>query len=210
MHVHLLPTPLGFGLPPILGQPRECFSILPVLYYSPQPWALQTQQSESPGCGLWPSLGCGHTHQVQSPASMESYFPATLRPTPGLCSLLTCFIFFFFKRKVFSSHAGKSNYAVTAVGWLGHNTTCQFSVAYTGAQKLLGIVLKSGIHFSHVNSYNRAKLDEIWLLHTLGKVGHWERQAFFFPLAVTSSLPLPRDEECPQISQEHNFVFTRL
>lgn len=101
VHVHLLPTPLGFGLPPILGQPRECFSILPVLYYSPQPWALQTQQSESPGCGLWPSLGCGHTHQVQSPASMESYFPATLRPTPGLCSLLTCFIFFFFKEKSF-------------------------------------------------------------------------------------------------------------
>lgn len=159
--------------------------------------------------GSGSSLRCGHTHQVQSPASMEGYFPATLRPTPGLCSLLTCFIFFF-KRKVFSSHAGKSNYAVTAVGWLGHNTTCQFSVAYTGAQKLLGIVLKSGIHFSHVNSYNCAKLDEIWLLHTLGKVGHWERQAFFFFLAVTSSLPLPRDEECPQISQEHNFVFTRL
>lgn len=47
------PTPLGFGLPPILGQPSGCFSILSVLYYSPQPWALQTQQSESPGCGLW-------------------------------------------------------------------------------------------------------------------------------------------------------------
>lgn len=88
------PTPLGFG------QPSGCFSILPVLYYSPQPWALQTQPSLlDVGSGL--SLGCGHTHQVQSPPSVEGYFPTTLRPTPGLCSLLSCFIYFFFKEKSF-------------------------------------------------------------------------------------------------------------
>lgn len=98
---------------------------------------------------------------------------------------------------------------MTAVGWLGHNTTCQFSVAYTGSQKLLGIVLKSGIHFSHVNAYNCAKLDEVWLLHTPGKVGDWERQAFFFPGSDIIS-PLPHQEECPQRSQENNLVFTRL
>ena len=81
---------------------------------------------------------------------------------------------------------------MTGVGWLGHNTTCQFSVAYTASQKLLEIVLKSGIHFSHVNSHNCAKLDEIWLLRAPGKVGDWERRAFFSFLAVTSSPHPPR------------------
>lgn len=92
---------------------------------------------------------------------------------------------------------------MTAVGWLGYNTTCQFSVAYTASQKLLEIVLKSGIHFSHVNSHNCAKLDEIWLLRAPGKVGDWERRAFFFSLPggdiISSSSPY--DEQCPQTSQ---------
>lgn len=54
---------------------------------------------------------------------------------------------------------------MTAVGWLGHNTTCQFSVAYTVSQKLLEIVLKSGILCSHPNSSKWAKPDYIWLTH---------------------------------------------
>lgn len=68
------------------------------------------------------------------------------------------------EKKTFSS-SRDSNYSVTAVGWLGHNTTCQFSVAYTVSQKLLEIVLKSGILFSHPNSSKWAKPDYIWLTH---------------------------------------------
>lgn len=68
------------------------------------------------------------------------------------------------KKKSFPS-SRESNYSVTAVGWLGHNTTCQFSVAYTVSQKLLEIVLKSGILFSHPNSSKWAKPDYIWLTH---------------------------------------------
>lgn len=64
-----------------------------------------------------------------------------------------------------NSSSRESNYSVTAVGWLGHNTTCQFSVAYTVSQKLLEIVLKSGILFSHPNSSKWAKPDYIWLTH---------------------------------------------
>ena len=92
---------------------------------------------------------------------------------------------------------------MTAVGWLGYNTTCQFSVAYTASQKLLEIVLKSGIHFSHVNSHNCAKLDEIWLLHAPGKVGDWERHAFFpsLPGGDIISSSSPCDEQCPQTRQ---------
>lgn len=71
----------------------------------------------------------------------------------------------FVQKKTTFPSSRESNYSVTAVGWLGHNTTCQFSVAYTVSQKLLEIVLKSGILFSHPNSSKRAKPDYIWLTH---------------------------------------------
>lgn len=91
------PTPLGSE------QPSGCFSILPGLYYSPQSWTLQIQQTESPGCGLWLiSRVWSHTSGPKScfhgrllPCDFEAHF--------WFMFASDLFHFFFLKKSLFLS-----------------------------------------------------------------------------------------------------------